>query len=70
MNDNVENIILEQLRELRRENAELRAEISDRFDALDLRVEGLTGILVGLGQYVHSLDNRVEHIEEKLGIEG
>jgi hypothetical protein len=28
------------------------------------------GILFGLGGYVRGIDKRVEHIEEKLGIEG
>ena len=54
----------------------LLREIRDRLDAVEGKIDDLavksdghTGLLVGLGKYIHDIDNRVEHIEAKLGIE-
>jgi hypothetical protein len=80
MNENVENIVLEQLRLIRADIRKLDENLSGRIDALDGKlsgriddldgkVDGNTGILVALGRYLRDIDTRVEHIEEKLGIE-
>ena len=76
MNDNVENIILEQLRAVR---TELKS-MNDRFGSLESKVDegfeeveagnrALQGMMTGLFGYARSIDERVEHIEKKLGIE-
>ncbi len=72
MNDNVENLILAQLRDIRDEFRRM----DQRFDALEAKVDDLAiraqsteGVLFGLGGYIRSIDQRVEHIEQKLGIE-
>ena len=72
MNENVENLVLEQLRLIREEFKR----IDRRFDTLEAkvddlgdRVQSVEGILFGLGGYIRAIDKRVEHIEAKLGIE-
>ena len=65
MSENVDNIILEQLRLIRED---LRG-VNGKIDDLTLKVDGHTALLIGLGKYVHDIDERVEHIETKLGVE-
>ena len=71
MAENVDNLVLEQLRLMRSEfagvNARLEA-MESKIDDLKVGQNGLTALLVGLGHYVHSIDKRVEHIEERLGV--
>jgi hypothetical protein len=70
MTDNVENIVLEQLRLIWADIRSLDLKLSSRIDDLDAKVDGNTGILVALGRYLRDIDTRVEQFEEKLGIEG
>lgn len=76
MNENVENIVIEQLRLIRADIQRLDENLSGRIDtlaakvdALGIRAQSTEGVLFGLGGYVRSIDERVEHIEVKLGIE-
>jgi hypothetical protein len=76
MNENVENLVLEQLRLIRSDIQGLDDKLSARIDGLVAKVDNLAvraqsteGVLFGLGGYVRSIDERVEHIEAKLGIE-
>ncbi len=76
MNENVENLVLEQLRLIRQDIQGLDDKLSARIDGLEAKVDNLAvraqsteGVLFGLGGYVRSIDERVEHIEAKLGIE-
>jgi hypothetical protein len=76
MNENVENLVLEQLRLIRSDIQRLDDKLSARIDGLEAKVDNLAvraqsteGVLFGLGGYVRSIDERVEHIEAKLGIE-
>ena len=76
MKENVENLVLEQLRLIRLDIERLDNKLSARIDGLEAKVDNLAvraqsteGVLFGLGGYVRSIDERVEHIEVKLGIE-
>ena len=76
MNENVENLVLEQLPLIRADIQGLDDKLSARIDGLEAKVDNLAvraqsteGVLFGLGGYVRSIDERVEHIEAKLGIE-
>ena len=69
MNENVENLVLEQLRLIRSDIKLLEQKLSGRIDSLEAKVDGNTGVIIALGRYLHVIDNRVEHIEAKLGIE-
>ena len=70
MTEGVDNLALEQLRPIRSDIRNLDVKLSGRIDDLDAKVDGNTGILVALGRYLRDIDTRVEHIEEKLGIDG
>ena len=77
MAPNVENMVLEQLRLIRSDIQTLDEKLSGRIDRLEAKVDDLAvraqsteGVLFGLGGYVRSIDERVEHIEKKLGIDG
>ena len=65
MSENVENLILAQLREIR----ERLGRIETSLDDVKTGQQSLTGIVIGLGGYIRGIDKRVEHIETKLGIE-
>ncbi len=65
MAENVDNLVLEQLKLIREDLKGVHGKIDD----LTVKVDGHTAILIGLGKYIHDIDGRVEHIEEKLGIE-
>ena len=76
MNESVENLVLEQLRLIPLDIQRLDDKLSARIDGLEAKVDNLAvraqsteGVLFGLGGYVRSIDERVEHIEVKLGIE-
>ena len=64
MSEGTDNLVLEQLRLIREDIGGVKAQIGE----LDVKVDGHTALLIGLGKYVHDIDQRVEHIEEKLGI--
>jgi hypothetical protein len=77
MAENVDNLVLEQLRLIRSDIQTLDEKLSGRIDRLEGKVDDLAiraqsteGVLFGLGGYVRSIDERVEHIEKKLGIDG
>ena len=69
MADNVDNMVLVQLREMRDEMRTGFSQVNDRLDNLEAGQQALQGVLFGLGRSVQLLETRVEHIEEKLGIE-
>ena len=69
MADNVDNLVLEQLRQMREEMKSGFAKVQESLGDLETKVDGHTGVLVALGKYIHDIDSRVEHIERKLGIE-
>jgi hypothetical protein len=76
MAENVDNLVLEQLRLIRSDIQTLDEKLSGRIDRLESKVDDLAiraqsteGVLFGLGGYVRSIDERVEHIEKKLGID-
>jgi hypothetical protein len=69
MNENVENLVLEQLRLIRTDIKRLEERLSSRIDSLEAKVDGNTGVIIALGRYLHAIDGRVEHIEAKLGVE-
>ena len=77
MSENVDNLVLEQLRliredlgALRQEMGQLRVEFRDEIGDVRMELMGQRAILVGFGKYIGAIDQRVEHIEIKLGIEG
>ena len=73
MAPNVENIMLEQLRLIREDFKRMDKRFDDleaKVDELGVRSQSTEGVLFGLGGYIRSIDERVEHIEKKLGIDG
>jgi hypothetical protein len=62
--ENVENLILAQLREIRERLGRIESSLAD----VKTGQQSLTGIVIGLGGYIRAIDERVEHIEAKLGI--
>ncbi len=76
MADNVDNLMLEQLRLIREDLKRMDGRMTDmeqrltaRLDDVEVSIQSVEGILISLGGYVRGLDKRVEHIEAKLGIE-
>ena len=72
MNDTVENLILAQLRDIRDRLDRIDGNIAglaEKVDDLAIRAQSTEGVLFGLGGYIRSIDQRVEHIEKKLGID-
>ena len=73
MAPNVENMVLEQLKLIREDFKRMDKRFDDleaKVDELGIRAQSTEGVLFGLGGYIRSIDERVEHIEKKLGIEG
>ena len=73
MAPNVENIVLEQFKLIREDFKRMDKRFDDleaKVDELGIRAQSTEGVLFGLGGYIRSIDERVEHIEKKLGIEG
>ena len=71
MAENVENLILTQLREIRGEigaiktqDTELKDQMGEGFDDVTQRVNGITVILTMLAGHVHNVEERVEKLEE------
>jgi tetrahydromethanopterin S-methyltransferase subunit G len=72
MTENVENLILEQLRLIREDFRRMDKrfdELEAKVDELGVRSQSTEGVLFGLGGYIRSIDERVEHIEQKLGLD-
>ena len=65
MTENVDNLVVEHLKAIRSE----LSEVKERIETVDAKVDGVAVILVNLGSNIHNLDERVSHIEKKLGIE-
>ncbi|MBL9057711.1 MAG: hypothetical protein JNJ84_15700 [Rhodobacteraceae bacterium] len=68
----IENLVLEQLRLIREDFRRMDKRFDDleaKVDELGVRAQSTEGVLFGLGGYIRSIDERVEHIEKKLGIE-
>ncbi len=68
--ENVENLVLEQLRLIREDFKHIDKRFDDlesKVDELGVRAQSVEGVLFGLGGYMRSIDQRVEHIEQKLG---
>jgi hypothetical protein len=77
MTDDVEILILAQLRPIRedigairRDMGQLRTDFRDEIAEVRTELMGQRAIPVGFGKYLGAIDQRVEPIEEKLGIEG
>jgi len=64
MAENIDNLVLSLLREIR----ERLDSVEGKIDELAVKTDGHTALLIGLGKYIHDIDQRVEHVEEKLGI--
>lgn len=70
MVENVENLILEQLRLIREDMRGVKAElVAMREDMDDLKVgqQSLQGVVMALGHYMNAIDHRVEGLEKKMG---
>jgi tetrahydromethanopterin S-methyltransferase subunit G len=70
--ENVENLILEQLPLIREDFRRMDKRFDDleaKVDELGVRSQSTEGVLFGLGGYIRSIDERVEHIEQKLGLD-
>lgn len=66
MNDGVENLILQQLREMRAEMGEMRETMSAiRTDLSDVdqKVDGMAVMLTMLAGHVYHIEERVENLE-------
>ena len=73
MSDKIDNLVLEPLRLIREDFKRMDKRFDDleaKVDELGVRAQSTEGVLFGLGGYIRSIDERVEHIEKKLGIEG
>ena len=71
MVENVENLILTQLREIRGEIGAIKTQVSELndkmgegFEDVTQRVNGITVILTMLAGHVHHVEERVEKLEE------
>ena len=75
MSENVDDIVLEQLRlirdDLRKMNTrfdEFEVKMSAEFDDVKTELHGHTMMIFGLSNVIGQIDKRVEHVEEKLGM--
>ena len=64
MAENVDNLILEQLRLIRQD----LGEVKDRMGNLETGLKSVEGVLFGLAGYVRDIDIRVEHLETAMGV--
>ena len=65
MAEGVDHIILEQLRLIRDDLSEVKTRLGN----VETSQKSLKGMMFGLAGYIRGIDERVEHIEAKLGIE-
>ncbi len=75
MSENVNNLMLEQFRLIRDDIKALRTDLSDfkvevkgEFAEAKADMGALRMMVFGLASVIGQLDQRVEHVEEKLGI--
>ena len=70
MAENVDNLVLEQLRLIREKLAQMDdkfTEMNDKIDDLKTGQQSMTGVLMAFGGYLRDIDERVEHLEEVIG---
>jgi len=70
MVENVDNLVLERLRLIRKTLAQMQAKIDatdEKVDDLGTQLRSVEGVLFGLGGYIRPIDQRVENLETKLG---
>jgi hypothetical protein len=67
MAENVDNLIIAQLRAIRDDIRKLDGKIDEVNENLTTRIDALQGITIGPGHYVHALDDRIGALEEKIG---
>ncbi len=70
MVENVDNLVLEQLRLIRETLAQMQAKIDatdEKVDDLGTQLRSVEGVLFGLGGCIRPIDQRVENLETKLG---
>ena len=70
MVENVDNLAPEQPRLIREDLAKMNNRVDrldGRMDEVGMRLQSMEGVLFGLVGYIRSIDQRVEHIETKLG---
>jgi flagellar motility protein MotE (MotC chaperone) len=65
MSDNVENMILTQLREMREENQRFREATRKELAELKNLVGGQGVILTSIAGYIHQVEERVESLEAR-----
>ena len=63
MAENVENLVLAQLREIRQRLDSIEEGIGE----LKTGQQGQTGVIMALAGYIRDIDVRVEHLESKIG---
>ena len=63
MSDNVDNLILQQLREMREENARFQKETREKIAELKTMIGGQGVILTSIAGYIHQVEERVEELE-------
>jgi len=63
MSDNIDSLILEQLKAIRADLGQVKSDMED----LKTSQKSVEGMIFGLAGYMRDIDQRVEHIEEKLG---
>ncbi len=72
MAENIDNLVLDQLRLIREDFKRIDQRFDDltaKVDELGIRSQSTEGVLFELGGYIRSIDERVEHIEKKLGVQ-
>ena len=65
MEENVDNLILEQLKAIR---ADL-SDVKGRLENVEVSQRSMEGMMTSMFGYMRNIDLRVEHIEEKLEID-
>ena len=63
MSENVDNLILTQLREMREENATFRKEVRKELSDLRNLIGGQGVLLTSIAGYIHQVEERVESLE-------
>ena len=70
MAENVDNLILEQLRLIRDDMRGVKGELTairGYMDDLKVGQQSLQGIVMALGHYMNAIDHRGEGLEKKIG---
>jgi hypothetical protein len=64
MSDKTENHTIKLLQEMRQEINAQFSDVAERFDDMNIRIDGLTHIMTLMAGHSHDLDERVERLEE------